>query len=153
MDNSASRASARFEQDHRICDELFADAEQRLSDAGCAAAVVAFRRFMAALERHFSTEEACLFPQLEQAAQAAAGPVQVMRREHTQMRQLMQALEAALLADDAGGFAANAEILVVLMQQHNLKEENILYPMCDRALSGAAVQCCSDALATCCEPS
>jgi iron-sulfur cluster repair protein YtfE (RIC family) len=25
-----------------------------------------------------------------------------------------------------------------MMQQHNLKEENILYPMCDRALAGDA---------------
>jgi len=25
-----------------------------------------------------------------------------------------------------------------MMQQHNLKEENILYPMCDQALAGDA---------------
>ena len=26
----------------------------------------------------------------------------------------------------------------MLMQQHNMKEENILYPMCDRALGAEA---------------
>jgi hypothetical protein len=28
--------------------------------------------------------------------------------------------------------------LLIMMQQHNLKEENILYPMCDQALAGDA---------------
>ena len=28
-----------------------------------------------------------------------------------------------------------ADTLLIMMQQHNMKEENILYPMCDQHLS------------------
>ncbi|TRZ68118.1 MAG: hemerythrin domain-containing protein, partial [Rhodocyclaceae bacterium] len=33
-----------------------------------------------------------------------------------------------------------AETLLILMQQHNMKEENILYPMCDQALAAQVEQ-------------
>ena len=29
-----------------------------------------------------------------------------------------------------------ADTLLIMMQQHNMKEENILYPMCDQHLAG-----------------
>jgi iron-sulfur cluster repair protein YtfE (RIC family) len=31
--------------------------------------------------------------------------------------------------------AGNAETLLIMMQQHNVKEENVLYPMCDQHLT------------------
>ena len=34
----------------------------------------------------------------------------------------------------ADEYAGNAETLLIMMQQHNMKEENILYPMCDQHL-------------------
>ena len=37
---------------------------------------------------------------------------------------------------DADGFLGNSETLNTLMQQHNMKEESILYPMTDRVLDG-----------------
>jgi len=35
-------------------------------------------------------------------------------------------------------FAGHAETLHILMQQHNMKEEQVLYPMTDRLLGGQA---------------
>ena len=42
------------------------------------------------------------------------------------------------LQRDARGVAATCDTLLVLMQQHNMKEENILYPMCDSRIPDAA---------------
>ncbi len=61
-----------------------------------------------------------------------------MRLEHAQMRPLLAQLEAACAARDGDGYAGAAETLLILMQQHNMKEENILYPMCDQALGAGS---------------
>jgi hemerythrin-like domain-containing protein len=66
------------------------------------------------------------------------GPTQMMRFEHAQMRDLIEQMERALNGRDGSGFAGAAETLLILMQQHNMKEENILYPMCDRSLATQA---------------
>jgi hemerythrin-like domain-containing protein len=44
-------------------------------------------------------------------------------------------MHAALAQRDGDEFAGEAETLLILMQQHNMKEENILYPMCDAHLA------------------
>ena len=55
--------------------------------------------------------------------------------EHTQMRELFQDLQQALVSRDANAYAGAAETLLILMQQHNLKEEQMLYRMCDQMLA------------------
>ena len=62
------------------------------------------------------------------------GPTQVMRMEHQQMRDLLDQAQAAIMAGDAEEYMGQAETLLIMMQQHNMKEENILYPMCDQHL-------------------
>lgn len=153
MQGKSQQISTVFEQDHRHCDALFVRAEELVNASGGADALARFEEFAAAMERHFQNEETNLFPLLEEAQPQGAGPTQVMRREHLQMRQLMAALADALRAGDTDGFAANAEMLVVMMQQHNLKEEHILYPMCDRSLSDDAIRRCCGPFDPCCEPS
>jgi len=81
-------------------------------------------------------EETVLFPAFEAATGMTMGPTRMMRLEHAQMRELFGQMNAALTNRAARDFAGSAETLLVLMQQHNMKEENILYPMCDRSLSG-----------------
>ena len=61
-----------------------------------------------------------------------------MRFEHEQMRPLLAQLGDACAARDGEAYAGAAETLLILMQQHNMKEENILYPMCDQALGAEA---------------
>ncbi len=61
-----------------------------------------------------------------------------MRMEHAQMRSLLDQMDAAMAVRDAVGLSGTAETLLIMMQQHNLKEQHILYPMCDRALAGDA---------------
>ena len=130
------QASEVLPDHHRTCDDIFVDAEKSAM-AGrwqeCAQTFGHFRREMAA---HFSTEEQVLFPAFEAASGSSMGPTQMMRMEHAQMNTLIRMLDATIAARDGDGFAGAAETLLILLQQHNMKEENILYPMCDRALFG-----------------
>jgi iron-sulfur cluster repair protein YtfE (RIC family) len=57
---------------------------------------------------------------------------------HAEMLELMAAMQAAAKARAADEYLGAGETLVVLMQQHNMKEEQILYPLMDRSLGGEA---------------
>ena len=62
------------------------------------------------------------------------GPTQVMRGEHQQMRALIDDINKALKAEDKDQFLGLSETLMILMQQHNMKEEMMLYPMCQQQI-------------------
>lgn len=128
--------------DHRACDKEFAAIEQASKKGDWAAAAVALKTFHDAIERHLSAEETTLFPAFEAATGSAMGPTQVMRMEHVQIRGLLDDLRAAVEDGDAASYRGQAETLLILMQQHNLKEENILYPMCDQHLEAQAANLC-----------
>jgi iron-sulfur cluster repair protein YtfE (RIC family) len=120
--------------DHQRCDSLFAEAEAAAANNQSAA----FDAFAAAMLHHLDMEESVLFPAFEQATGSNMGPTRIMRMEHAQMRELFAQMQEALSADDSTTFAGLAETLLILMQQHNLKEEQVLYPMSDRALGEPA---------------
>jgi len=121
--------------DHRHCDDLFAVAEQAAADSELVRAQNAFGIFQMAMLRHFIGEEQTLFPAFEQRTGMRMGPTQVMRAEHEQMRELMVAAADALAQEDTEAFIGQLETLLIMMQQHNMKEENVLYPMCDQHLA------------------
>ena len=121
--------------DHRHCDELFATAEAAAAQGRWERARDSFGRFLAAMARHFAMEEDVLFPAFEDRTGMRTGPTQVMRMEHAQMRELMDVMAQAAEAGDTQRYLGLSETLNMLMQQHNLKEENMLYPMSDRALA------------------
>lgn len=122
--------------DHRSCDHDFARAETLANKKDWAAAALALDAFATGLEAHFQAEEQELFPRFEAATGMTQGPTQVMRGEHTEMRATLALLRSALASRDLDEFAGEAETLLIMMQQHNMKEENILYPMCDMRLGG-----------------
>lgn len=119
---------------HKYCDELFAAVETQVHHGEWPAAQSAWQLLAEGMEWHFRAEEDRLFPSFEAATGISAGPTAVMREEHAQMRELLDACREALAARDALGFAGHAETLLILLQQHNAKEENVLYPMCERVL-------------------
>ncbi|MEQ6289093.1 hemerythrin domain-containing protein [Vogesella sp. GCM10023246] len=121
-----------FTQVHRACDDQFVAVENALRDGDWPQVVASCTAFCQAMEHHFAEEENVLFPAFEQASGMGQGPTVVMRHEHAEMRVLMDEMRAAAAALDGDGLAGAADTLLLLMQQHNLKEENILYPMCDR---------------------
>lgn len=121
--------------DHVRCDAMFEQAQAAAEKGDWAAAREPFGKFYGALEHHIAMEEEILFPAFERATGNTAGPTFVMRLEHKQMRGVAQAMTQALDRQDVAGFLGHADTLQILMGQHNLKEESILYPMTDRALS------------------
>lgn len=121
--------------DHTHCDELFARAEACVDRQDWETAGTTFVEFGASLNRHLDMEENVLFPAFEQAAGAPSGPTSVMRAEHLQIRQIMASASDALALRNATDFLAAADTLRILMGQHNMKEESMLYPMADHFLA------------------
>jgi iron-sulfur cluster repair protein YtfE (RIC family) len=124
--------------DHRRCDDLFAALEAAVGDGDWDSATAGLEAFLDGMTHHFELEEGQLFPEFERLTGMAMGPTRIMRMEHEQMRGLFEELRAGVAARDADGVLGAAETLNVLMQQHNLKEEEILYPMTDQALGDGA---------------
>lgn len=119
---------------HRECDELFSDAENSVVSENWSEANQKWHVFKADLEDHLNMEENVLFPQFEEATGMTQGPTMVMRMEHQQMRSICSKLETALQEKDKDAFLGASESLMIFIQQHNMKEEQMLYPMADRAL-------------------
>lgn len=117
-----------FTSDHRACDELWAEVEAAVERGDATAARAAFARFDAATRRHLDMEEQVLFPELERVTGMTMGPTRVMRAEHVQMRALLDQMARA--ADrDVDALVEHGDTLLMLTQQHNMKEEGVLYPM------------------------
>jgi iron-sulfur cluster repair protein YtfE (RIC family) len=121
--------------DHRACDDLFASAEAAAQKNWDSARGL-FERFQAAMAHHLAMEEDILFPAFEARTGMRAGPTQVMRMEHEQMRSLLQDMASAVEVGNRNGYLGLSETLNILLQQHNLKEETMLYPMSDQVLGG-----------------
>lgn len=121
--------------DHRACDDLFAAAEENVAKRNWEHGGKLFDQFCKAMERHFAMEEDVLFPAFEAKSGNTMGPTQVMRMEHAQMRTLMNDMKTAVATGNSTDYLGLSETLKVIMQQHNLKEENMLYPMSDRVLA------------------
>lgn len=126
-----------MQHNHKQCDDLFALAEAAVSKRDWTAATVAWQQFTSELEQHITVkEEGKLFPAIE-AVNGPMGPTQVMRGEHQQMRALIAQMNEVISAQDDQQFLGLADTLMMLMQQHNMKEEQILYPMIDRCVADA----------------
>lgn len=135
--------TAQMTDDHRHCDELFAEAEAAAHEGDAAKAAEVFSAFAEAMEAHLGAEETVLFPEFEAATgMSHGGPTAVMRMEHEQMRAMLSRMQSALAGGDLDEFLGLGETLNVLIQQHNMKEEQMLYPMCDRALGERAAALC-----------
>lgn len=122
-------------QDHRRCDEVFASAEAEVDQGNWEEAAKITNGFLDSMEAHFRMEEQVLFPALENKTGMTMGPTQVMRQEHDQMRVLFDQMRYALDSQDEDEFLGSSETLLITMQQHNMKEEGIVYPMSDEQLT------------------
>jgi iron-sulfur cluster repair protein YtfE (RIC family) len=127
-----------FSQEHSHCDKQFAQAEASIAKAQWEQGTAEFNAFHTAMERHFTMEEQILFPTIEERTGQTAGPTQVMRMEHQQMRQVFGEMQESCTKQDKEQYLGLSETLLMLMQQHNAKEEQILYPMSDQVLGDEA---------------
>ena len=121
-------------QGHRHCDDSYAAAEEKVAAGRWDEAGPSWTIFVNALETHLNREEGVLFPAFEAKTGNSQGPTAMMRMEHEQMRSLVSEMDEAIVARDADTFLGLAETLMILTQQHNMKEEQILYPMIDQVV-------------------
>ncbi len=125
-----SEAMMKLVKQHMECDDQLNRVEAALHKADLASAGRNFRLFDEQLEHHFHLEEERLFPAFEQATGMVNGPTVVMRGEHAEIRALRDQAALEIENGDMTAALASVDTLNVLIQQHNVKEENILYPMC-----------------------
>ncbi len=123
-----------MKDEHRECDTIFAKAEGEVADNNWEGAEESFLAFANETILHFKKEEEELFPAFENQTGSSEGPTQVMRYEHEQVRGLIGNMAEAIEKKDRDAYLSLAESMMILLQQHNMKEEQMLYAMCDRTL-------------------
>jgi hemerythrin-like domain-containing protein len=124
-----------FTQDHRACDERWVKVESAAEGGDPAAIQASWEAYDRAQRHHLEMEEEVLFPAFEDATGMTGGPTQVMRMEHEQMRGLLDQMASAMTGGDVQELIDLGDTLLMLIQQHNQKEEGMLYPMAERALA------------------
>ena len=129
-----SNLAAALEREHRDIDQNLAQFTEGLdrgewrADSLDIAAV--------ALRRHIYLEEKILFPPLRETGLVA--PVAVMLREHGDIWQALDELQQAADAGIDSTVARRAyDELKYLLEAHNEKEEQILYPQADVVLDAS----------------
>ena len=135
MADTSTSVVAFFQTDHRRCDAIWSDLESAVDGGDEAGAAKLWKDFEAALRRHLTMEEEILFPAFEDATgMHGSGPPAIMRMEHTQMRAVLDTMAGCVARDDYEELVDQGDTLLMLIQQHNMKEEGMLYPMCDKVL-------------------
>jgi len=121
--------------EHRECDVIFARAEEAAAKGDFATTKEEFIKFADETLHHFKKEEEEFFPAFEAATGSTEGPTRVMKYEHEQVRGLLGKMAQAIESEDKDAYLSLAESLMILLQQHNMKEEQMLYAMADRLFS------------------
>ena len=157
--DAAGSAGELLERDHRRIDEGFARFAESLS--GPAVDRAAFHDAALALRHHIYIEEVHHFPTVK--ATGLMAPVLVMLREHGEIWDLLDAL-GDVLGNENGNDSDNGtsndrgnddnaaarglwQQLATVLDEHNVKEERIVYPAGDEKLPPEAAATIATALA------
>lgn len=122
-------------QEHLRCDRLFAKVEACISQRDWEGADQQFRVFEQAMASHIVMEESILFPAFMNAVSGASAPIGMLRTEHQRLKAIFELFEDALQRRDLRDFTLHADSYVLLVRQHSMKEEEMLYPLLDRILA------------------
>ena len=121
-------------KDHRDCDEQFANLENMVDSGNFQGAIAMFEEFESHMLHHFDMEEKVMFKEFNECGGGHCNPTGVMIMEHNQMRELMNQMEQSLQGKQKERFLGLSENLLFVMQQHNMKEEQMMYNMADASL-------------------
>lgn len=126
-----------LQSDHERLDAIVPEVVRLANGGSFVEARRRFGEFVCGLGWHIDVEEQVVFPAFEEMTGMTRGPTAVMRNEHVGIRERMQRVTAALEAGDAPSTIATLGELTAALGAHNAKEEQVLYPMTDRALGSA----------------
>jgi len=127
-----------MESHHKHCDSTYVQAENVLIEGKNDLGIELMRSFIWNMELHFAREETILFPAFEEKAGMTSGPTQVMRMDHEQIRGVLKEVSDCLNEGNLQRIFDLSEAMLILIAQHNSKEENILYPATDQYLDREA---------------
>jgi hemerythrin-like domain-containing protein len=128
-----------MESHHKHCDSTYVHAENVLGEGKNDLGMELMRSFIWNMELHFAREETILFPAFEeQTGMTTSGPTQVMRMEHEQIRGVLKEISDCLNEGNVQRIFDLSEAMLILIAQHNSKEENVLYPIIDKYLGQEA---------------
>ena len=121
--------------DHDRLDSLEQTAFRKRGAGELRGAAELYAAFAAGLRRHIGFEEEILFPAFEERTgfPPMAGPTAVMRVEHREIQDLLQRIEAGI-GDPAAPVEELRRRFYAVLGDHNVKEEEILYPGTDEIL-------------------
>lgn len=126
--------SSMFDEDHERLDALF-KSFQTLKRTDFPKAKNAFLEFKAGLQRHVAWEEEVMFPLWEKkSGMTGGGPTIVMRNEHREIGDCLESLARKIQAQNPET-DREEEILLDLLDRHNMSEEEVLYPEMDHLIS------------------
>ncbi len=95
-----------------------------------------FLSFKSELERHIIWEEDILFPVFERKTGIKdGGPTSVMRIEHIEIKKYLQEIKRKLHVKKIQDPCKEEVAIFKVLESHNQKEENILYPGIDNLTS------------------
>lgn len=139
--SNETRLADYFASDHKDCDEKWVRVEELLGDGDDDALKQAWQDFDQTTRRHLAMEEDVMFPAFEASSgMGQSGPTVVMRMEHEQMRALLDQIGFNIEEGDTDEALDLGDALHMLIQQHNIKEEGMLYPMAENVLAGEWVE-------------
>jgi len=123
-----------FVGDHHHCDGEWAAFEAACDGVnsdnnGREKARAHWNSFARATLLHLHLEEEVAFPEFEARTGMTGGPTAMMRMEHERMRALISQIDEAVRLEEWDDALDHGDTLLLLTQQHNQKEEAILYPM------------------------
>jgi regulator of cell morphogenesis and NO signaling len=122
-----------FENDHDRLDILFRD-YLKLKSLHFAKAKENFVAFKHGLERHIAWEKDVLFPLFQKKTGIIEGPIVVLEEEHRQILRILERINLKVQRNDASSNRLEHDLIVIL-GHHNVKEENVLYPVLDHLLT------------------
>ena len=129
-------------QDHKLilrCLDVLENIAMNVQQGGHADAkdVEAILRFFRGFadNYHLAKEESALFPEMLRTAPPPGSPLHHILFQHDQARSLVEAIEEALLTQQAAEFVEFARRLLNLVRQHIETEENVLYDIAARSMT------------------
>ena len=128
-----------MEDEHDRLDTTLADLEWSLRAGDTDMARVQLAAFEAGLSRYVHGEECLLFPLLDALVPTRFDPTVRMRREHRSLRKLTAAVWDCFARHDGPGGVDTLGTLRSVFLLHIAKEDLVIYPLLDRAVSGISL--------------
>jgi hemerythrin-like domain-containing protein len=121
--------------DHRECDEMFSKFEEALERSSAQEIEALYEEMRDRFFNHFKMEEEVVFKEFLESAGSGCNPIPVMISEHENMRSLISRIGESIKSGNKDMIYSLLDTLMIVVQQHNMKEENVMYNLLDQSIT------------------